>query len=265
MHVLRLTVSTIPSVILLAVASSAIAAQAAEAQTAEASSSWGMGVGAISSQQPYSGIDRDNKAIPLIYFENEYLRVFGPNAEVKLAQLEINDTQQIDFSLVGQYDFSGYDADDSRVFDGMSDRKSGFWAGAKVQWRTDWVDMHAEWLADVSGNSDGQRFNLGLERTWRLGDHITLTPHVTAMWQDQKYVDYYFGVRDSEARIDRAAYDGKSALNTELGVRGNYMFDQHHSVFLDLKATSLASEIKDSPLVNRSTENSTLFGYLYRF
>lgn len=131
MHVLHLAVSTIPSVILLAVASSAIAAQAAEAQTAEASSSWGMGVGAISSQQPYSGIDRDNKAIPLIYFENEYLRVFGPNAEVKLTQLEINDTQQIDFSLVGQYDFSGYDADDSRVFDGMSDRKSGFWAGPK--------------------------------------------------------------------------------------------------------------------------------------
>lgn len=265
MHLLRLAVSTISNVILLAVATSAIAAQAAESETAEPSSSWGLGVGAISSQQPYTGIDRDNKAIPLIYFENEYLRVFGPNAEVKLSQLQISDTQQIDFSLVGQYDFSGYDADDSRVFDGMSDRKSSFWAGAKVQWHTDLVDVHAEWLADVSDNSKGQRFNLGLERTWRLGEHISLTPHVTAMWQDKKYVDYYFGVRDSEARIDRAAYDGKSALNHEFGVRGNYMFDQHHSVFLDIKATRFASEIKDSPLVDRSTENSALFGYLYRF
>ncbi|WP_460078808.1 MipA/OmpV family protein [Pseudomonas sp. H3_H05] len=265
MHLLRLAVSTIPNVILLAVVSSAMTAQATEPETVEPSSSWGLGVGAISSQQPYTGIDRDNKAIPLIYFENEYLRVFGPNAEVKLSQLEISDTQQIDFSLVGQYDFSGYDADDSRVFDGMSDRKSSFWAGAKVQWHTNLVDVHAEWLADVSGNSKGQRFNLGLERTWRLGEHITLTPHVTAMWQDNKYVDYYFGVRDSEARIGRAAYAGKSALNSEFGIRGNYMFDQHHSVFLDIKATRFASEIKDSPLVDRSTENSALFGYLYRF
>lgn len=265
MHLLHLAVSRIPSLIMLIAATSALAAHAAEPETTEPSSSWGLGVGAISSQQPYAGIDRDTKALPLIYFENEYLRVFGPEAEVKLTQLEINDTQQIDFSLVGQYDFSGYDADDSRVFDGMSDRKSGFWAGAKVQWRTDRVDVHAEWLADVSGNSNGRRFNLGLERTWRLGDHITLTPHVTAMWQDTKYVDYYFGVRDSEARIDRAAYDGESALNTEFGVRGNYMFDQHHSVFLDLKATRLDSEIEDSPLVDRATENSALFGYLYRF
>ena len=43
------------------------------------------------------------------------------------------------------------------------------------------------------------------------------------------------------------------------------MFDDHHSVFLDVKATRLADEIKDSPLVDRSTENSVLFGYLYRF
>ncbi|WP_426386312.1 MipA/OmpV family protein [Pseudomonas brassicacearum] len=262
---LRLAVSTIPSVFLLAVAISAMAAQAAESDNAEPSSSWGLGVGALSSQQPYTGIDRDNKAIPLIYFENEYLWVFGPNAEVKLSQLEIGDTQQIDFSLMGQYDFSGYDADDARVFDGMSDRKSSFWAGAKVEWHTGLVDVRAEWLSEVSGNSKGQRFNVGLERTWRVGEHITLTPQVTAMWQDKKYVDYYFGVRDSEARIDRAAYDGKSALNTEFGVRGNYMFDKHHALFLDIKATSLANEIKDSPLVDSSTENSALFGYLYRF
>ncbi len=182
---LRLAVSTIPSVFLLAVAISAMAAQAAESDNAEPSSSWGLGVGALSSQQPYTGIDRDNKAIPLIYFENEYLWVFGPNAEVKLSQLEIGDTQQIDFSLMGQYDFSGYDADDARVFDGMSDRKSSFWAGAKVEWHTGLVDVRAEWLSEVSGNSKGQRFNVGLERTWRVGEHITLTPQVTAMWQDK--------------------------------------------------------------------------------
>jgi outer membrane protein len=228
-------------------------------------SAWGLGVGAVSSQQPYKGIDRDSEVLPLIYFENEYLRVFGPSAEIKLPGLAISDTQQLDFSLVGEYDFSGYDDDDARILEGMSDRKGGFWAGAKVKWRNDLADVSAEWLGDVSGNSKGQRFTLGLERSWEIGEHIMLTPRLAAIWQDDKYVDYYFGVRESEARIDRAAYDGKSGINTEFGVRGNYMFDDHHSVFLDLKATSLANEIKDSPLVDQSTENSVLFGYLYRF
>lgn len=240
------------------------ASTAASADQPEGSA-WGLGVGAVSSQQPYKGIDRDSEVLPLIYFENEYLRVFGPTAEIKLPGLEISDTQQLDFSLVGEYDFSGYDDDDARILEGMSDRKGGFWAGAKVKWRNDLADVSAEWLGDVSGNSKGQRFTLGLERSWRIGEHIMLTPRLAAIWQDEKYVDYYFGVRENEARIDRAAYDGKSGINTEFGVRGNYMFDDHHSVFLDLKATSLANEIKDSPLVDQSSENSVLFGYLYRF
>ena len=259
---IRLSAAT--SVFVLGLCSSMVALAAEPANT-DPSSSWGLGIGAVSSQQPYTGIDRESQALPLIYFENEYLRVFGPTAEIKLPSLTISDTQQLDFNIVGEYDFSGYDDDDARILEGMSDRKGGFWAGAKVQWHNNLADVSAQWLADVSGNSNGQRFSLGLERSWRLGEHVRLTPRLTAMWQDKKYVDYYFGVRDSEARIDRAAYEGKSGLNTEWGVRGDYMFDKQHSLFLDVKATSLSDEIKDSPLVDRSTENSVLFGYLYRF
>jgi outer membrane protein len=244
---------------------SSMAALAAESEKSGSSSSWGLGMGAVSSQQPYTDIDRDSEVIPLIYFENEYVRVFGPTAEIKLPGLDINDAHQLDFSIVGEYDSSGYDDDDARILDGMSDRKGGFWAGVKVEWENDLANVSAQWLADVSGNSKGQRLSLGLERSWNFGEHIMLTPRLTATWQDKKYVDYYFGVRESEARLDRAAYDGKSGINTEFGVRGNYMFDKHHSVFLDVQATSLSDEIKDSPLVDSSSENSVLFGYLYRF
>ena len=43
------------------------------------------------------------------------------------------------------------------------------------------------------------------------------------------------------------------------------MFDQRHSMFVDFEVTSLAKEIKDSPLVDKSTENRVFLGYLYRF
>ena len=44
-------------------------------------SAWGLGVAAISTQKPYTGIDRDNLALPLIYFENDRMRVFGTGVE----------------------------------------------------------------------------------------------------------------------------------------------------------------------------------------
>ncbi|MGL6252623.1 MAG: MipA/OmpV family protein, partial [Billgrantia desiderata] len=151
------------------------------------------------------------------------------------------------------------------ILNGMEKRRGGFWAGGVVEWSTSFIDVSAEWLADVSGNSNGQIVSLGLERTWRVGNRVLLTPHVGASWQDEKTVDYYFGVRESEARLDRPAYAGESAINIEAGVRGVYMFDKHHSVLLGAGVTGLADEIKDSPLVDRSTVNSIYLGYMYRF
>ena len=44
-----------------------------------------------------------------------------------------------------------------------------------------------------------------------------------------------------------------------------YLFNRHHSMFVDVGVTSLGSGIKDSPLVDSSTENRVFLGYLYRF
>ncbi|MDQ7734193.1 MipA/OmpV family protein [Halomonas sp. SpR1] len=226
---------------------------------------WGLGVGAISEQDPYAGIDRENTPFPLLLIENRYISVFGPEIEFKLPSLVISDSQQLNFGIVAQYDGSGYEQGDAPILNGMSEREGGFWAGAKVEWESELFEVSAEWLTDVSGNSDGQRVDLGLERTWEFGEHIMLTPYVGASWQDDKNVDYYFGVRDNEVRFDRPAYKGESATNIEAGVRGVYQFDQHHSVLVGVEVTSLADEIKDSPLVDRSTQNAVLVGYLYTF
>lgn len=229
------------------------------------SSFWALGIGAMNEQKPYSGMDRDTDALPLIQFENEYLQVFGPTIGLKLPSLDLGEAQKLNFSLVGEYDGSGYEDDDAKILEGMSKRKGGFWAGGKVEWNSDLVDVNAEWLADASGNSKGQRLALGLEKTWHFGNHVMLTPRLVASWHDKKYVDYYFGVRDNEVRADRAAYKGKSGISSALGARGIYMFDRTHSVFMDAEVSSLASSIKDSPLVDRSSTNSLLLGYLYRF
>lgn len=236
---------------------------------AESSSwSWGLGIGAMSKQKAYAGYDRENKVvpIPMVRFENQYVRVSGPGVEVKLPTVRINEAHKLKFAIVGRYDFSsGYEADDSPRLAGMSERKGSFWAGAKVAWENDLANVTAEWAGDASGHSKGQLLSLGIDRTWRFGNHVMLTPRLSATWQDSKYVDYYYGVRNEEARVGRAVYHGDGGMSARLGVRGVYRFDRHHSVLLDVGVTSLASEIKNSPLVDRSTENSVFFSYGYRF
>lgn len=248
----------------LAIARSVPAQQ--PAQDGEGGSSWGLGIVAMSKHKPYAGMDRENKVIPFLQFENDYLRVFGPGLEAKLPGLRIDDAQRLNFGLLARFDASsGYEAGDSRMLAGMAERKGGFWAGAKVEWETGVANLSAEWLRDASGHSRGQTLTFGLERTWQLGGQWMLTPRLAASWQDRKVVDYYFGVRGSEARGGRPAYHGGSGVNTEAGLRAAYLFDRHHSVFLDVGVTSLASSIRKSPLVDRSSENQVLFGYVYRF
>jgi outer membrane protein len=237
----------------------------AGAAPAGEASSWGLGVAAFSAQQPYTGIDREKRALPLISYENQYVRVFGPVVEFKAYSVDLGGGQRLDLRVVGKYDFSGYEASDAPILNGMRERKDSFWAGGKMIWRTGLVDVSAEVLADAGGKSKGRRANLGLEKTWRIGEHVMLTPRVGAAWVDKKYVDYYYGVAADEARAGRVAHAGKSGVNAELGLRGTYVVDAHHSLFLDLGVTKLSKQIKDSPLVDRSTENRVGLGYLYRF
>lgn len=228
-------------------------------------SGWGLGIGVINSQTPYKGMDRETKALPMIRFENEYVKVGGLGLELKLPGLELGNAGRIKFGLVGKLDLGGYEASDSPFLAGMAERKGGFWAGAKAEWDNDVAELSAQWTADTSGNSKGQRFSLGLEKNWRFGNKVMVVPHLTAHWLDKKYVDYYYGVRAEEATAGRAAYAGKSGVDVELGLRTMYLFDRNHSVMLDVSATRLATSIKDSTLVDRSSSNRVILGYLYSF
>jgi len=230
-----------------------------------AGSTWGLGIGAISAQQPYTGIDRDNKVLPVILFENRYVRLFGPTLEAKLPSLALGGSQRLDVRAVVQYDGNGYESDDAPILAGMAKRRSGFWAGAKVKWDNDIANVGVEWLADVSSHSKGQRLNLELERSWRFGERVVVTPRLAAQWSDRKTVDYYFGVRDSEAVGGRPAYDGRSGTSIDVGVRTMFNIDAHQALLFNVGVTALPSEIRDSPIVDRSTENRVLVAYLYRF
>lgn len=222
-------------------------------------SQWGLGLAVMTETRPYRDFDNKTEVIPFVTFENRWVRVFGPGIEFKLGR-----TGPLAFGLTASYGMDGYSAGDSPALDGMAKRKGSAWLGAKASLRGDPGQLSAEWSADASGNSKGQKFKLGVERRFTFGE-LGLTPRLSAIWLDRKFVQYYYGVETTEARAGRAAYSAGASVNTEVGLRLDYRPAPQHTVFVDLGATALGREIRNSPLVDRSSVPEVRLGYLYRF
>jgi MipA family protein len=220
---------------------------------------WAIGLGGGVQTQPYAGVDRKTRALPLILFENRYVRVAGPGLDLKLS-----DAGPVSFSLRARYADEGYAEDDAPGLAGMASRHGGVWLGASARWRSDIAQVLTEVASDASGHSKGVQARVGIDREFRLG-RFSLTPGLSAIWYDRKYVDYYYGVTSAEALATRAQYSGRAAVNTELSLRSRFMLSPQSALTFEIGATRLGSGIKDSPLVDRGTTAKVGVGYLYRF
>jgi outer membrane protein len=220
---------------------------------------WGIGLGVDVRQEPYRDMDNSTQGIPLLYFENYWVHVLGPSVELKLPP-----AGPVDFRLKARYSLDGYEASDSPALSGMAERERSVWLGGEAIWRTPFVNLSAELMADASSHSEGRQFRLQADRRFDRG-LFSFTPRLAAIQLDQEYVGYYYGVAASEAAAGRPRYDGDSTLNLELGLRVDYRLSARQNLFLDLRSTRLGDGITDSPLVDRSTQSGLRVGYLYRF
>ncbi|USX18745.1 MipA/OmpV family protein [Oxalobacteraceae bacterium OTU3REALA1] len=255
--------SSLPLSLLALLLSGAAQAQvlAPELAAKEASpepSHWGLGLAAGYTASAYRDFDNKVQGLPLLMYENRYISFFGTTLDAKLPS-----AGPISFRLRAKYSGDGYEAKDSPYLSGMDERKSGLWVGGAAIWRNSIVNASVEALT-ATGDAEGKRVKLELSRNFRSGA-LTVTPRVAANWHDDKYVDYYYGVKSTEVRAGRARYVGESTTNAEVGVRFGYAVTPRHNVFVDVSATALGSSIKDSPLVEKSSESSVRFGYLYNF
>ncbi|UYO93156.1 MipA/OmpV family protein [Pollutimonas sp. M17] len=245
----------------IAVALSASFATFASAHAAEpGQSSWRLGAGVAAIKKPYRDMDTKTMGLPIVGYENKWISAAIPTLDLKLYS-----DDSLSFRLRARYaGGDGYEADDSPFLAGMEDRKASLWAGAAVTWKTDFANFTGEVLADTMGKSKGIRARLQVDRRFAVGK-FGFIPRLAAEWTDDKYVDYYYGVRQSEVTATRAFYQGKSTTHILAGLRVDYMPTKHHTVYLDLAASRYGSTVKDSPLVDKPNQTSIGLGYMYRY
>jgi outer membrane scaffolding protein for murein synthesis (MipA/OmpV family) len=217
----------------------------------------GAGVGV--QRSPYRGVDAKTRLLPLIVYENAWVSVALPSVDVKLTE-----AGPVALRLRARYGFDGYKASDSDFLAGMERRKGSLWLGPAAIWDTGLGELSFQWLGDTLGNSKGSQWELQYDKRLDFGA-LALTPRVAVQGVDRKYVDYYYGVRASEATAARPAYVGQSGRQVEVGLRMSYRLDERQTLFADLSGTRLGTAIEKSPLLERRYSAGAFAGWLYRF
>ncbi|HEY0956701.1 MAG TPA: MipA/OmpV family protein [Roseateles sp.] len=217
------------------------------------------GVGAGATLEPYRGVDTKARVLPLLIYENEWVSVALPSVGLKLGS-----TGPVKYRLTGRFGFDGYKAKDSDYLRGMDRRKESLWVGGAAIWDTGMGELSLELQGDALGHSKGRMISLEYERRFDFGD-LAVTPRLGVRNVDRKYVDYYFGVKPTEALTGRPVYLGKSTTQTEGGLRFTYATSRNETLFLDVSGRLLGKAVEDSPLVERSYQASLFAGWMYRF
>jgi len=232
------------------------------AQSSDASDDdgqWSVGLAVVGLDKPYHDYDNETYVFPLVSYESRWISASVPKFDIKL-----NSSETLSFRLRASFAGEGYKAKDSPVLTGMKDRKFSLWAGGAVVWNTDFANITGEVLTDAGGKSKGTSAKLQMDRRFAAGS-FGFTPRLAAQWVDDKYVDYYFGVEQSEVLVDRPFYEGKATTNAEVGLTLDYNPAEHHTVFLDAGLTHYGSTVEDSPLVDKPCQTTLGLGYSYRF
>lgn len=218
---------------------------------------WGLGGGVSIGESPYKGYGSKVEPFPLVYFDDKWVHLLGTTIDLKIGNWD-----GVSVALRGRFNFGdGYKQSDAPILNGMEDRNGAFWYGPALAWRSAFGTFSGDYLL---GGNKGERAGVDYSKTFEMGT-FSITPHVGVEWLSGKYVDYYYGVRPSEARPGRAAYTGRASWNTSLGTRVDYNLTRHQRLLLDVGVSHFGGGITDSPLVGKRYVPDIRIGYTYQF
>ncbi|HPY77661.1 MAG TPA: MipA/OmpV family protein, partial [Anaerohalosphaeraceae bacterium] len=223
-----------------------------------------LGAAALWLQKPYKGVDTDCYGLPFLFYQDQKLTIFGPMASYSFFGKENH------WALQGltRIRTEGYDNDDSRYLDGMSDRDLTLELGLRYLTDLDFAVLSMDFSHDVLDKHRGYEFRLTLRKMFQniMGiESLNLTPSAGINWRSKQLNDYYYGVRPSEVIAGRPEYHAGSSLGWLSGLQLDYKLSEKWSLFSMVNVEWLSSEIADSPIVEGDYSVSLLFGALFEF
>jgi len=222
--------------------------------------SWSAGVGVLASPRPYK--ETGSKVFPVPVLSLRYKRIFvrGIRGGFDLVQ-----SRKLTASVFVQPSFHGLEPENSPFLEGMLERRKSLDAGAEVAFRGRPVGFRMAVVSDVLGRSKGQEVSLLAVSGAPLGKLGFVSVGIGPRWTSASRVDYYYGVRQEEARADRPAYRGRAAWSLDLNVNAALNLTSRLSLLVLFNREQLGSAIADSPLVGASSAYGLVTSLTYGF
>ncbi len=218
-----------------------------------------IGGGAVISAKPYEGVDSKVYPVPMFGYEGERLYIRGIGAGYRIFR-------KGGWSLgpVVRPRFDGYRASDSRALAGMKDRDLTVYGGVALGWLTGRGLIGANWVTDLLGRHSGQELEVSYTARFSLAG-FDLIPSVGLSYKSNRLVDYYYGVRASEARDGRPAYKGGAATDPFVRLVARRKLVGQWELLGTVQCEWFDREIINSPIVDKAQSVSFVGGVLYSF
>ncbi len=235
------------------------------------SAEWGVGISMETAQSMYKKNNTNDKelmiqATPRIEYNGERLKIH--NGKLSYAAIQA-DKYAID--LLATSKNYGYKAKDKDIFKGMSERKPSLDMGVRLRSENTYIPMSIDVTKDIY-KSKGAEIGLSiggikpLKKHWTGQHSVSIAPIAGLDWQSKKVVDYYYGVKDSEATAIRKAHKGKAAITPFLGLEMEAKVSKHFAITGGAKYKRLPSAITDSSLTKNNKNDYQLnLGLSYWF
>ncbi len=137
-------------------------------------------------------------------------------------------------------------------------------SGLELLYLSQWGDIQAQLLTDVSGRHRGQSALLSWSQPWTDGTFsVALT--AGAEWKSDSLVDYYYGVRREESFPGRPQYRGRSTINPFARLAASRALTAHWELTAVVEHERLGRGIRQSPIIERESINTLFVGLYYRF
>lgn len=116
-------------------------------------------------------------------------------------------------------------------------------------------------------NNDGLLGEFEVSTEYRVTDHIKLSPHISATWADESYMQTFFGVTSTQAANSKfSRFTAESSLkDVGVGLGANYTLNDHWFVRAEATVKMLTGDAADSPISASDTQEAFLTMVGYRF
>jgi|GEM_PF-2295621 len=225
------------------------------------------GLGAITGRTVYKTKDT-HEVFPLIPVNFRYNNFYVDGAETELGYHMFQE-DGMTFSVIGKFNL-GYDSDDlDREYRAMDDREYDFHLGVKSSYAYQNLEFVSFLTQDVSGESDGKTIGVeGKAHFHLIPDKIILTPAVGMTYADSSFVDYFYGIKGSEAeKINNVdgEYRGAGSMIYNLKANLTYIYDEDLTFAWINGLSFYDSKIERSPIVDKNYSYYTGGSFIYKF